>query len=92
MSTTVIRKQGGAAIVTIPADILKRLDIDIGSKLEITVDNNDNLLLHLIPQTKRKRYTLKELLTGVTVKKMKALNKELESTQEGEPVGLKFHE
>lgn len=85
MSTVVIRKQGGAAVVTIPSDILKKLHVKIGSKLELSIDK-DNLVAHPVKRT-RVRYTLNELLKGVTKEKMEALNKETEWAREGGPVG-----
>jgi antitoxin ChpS len=88
MSTVRVRKQGGAAIVTLPSDILKKLDIHIGSELELTIDKK-NIVAHPIRKKhiKRSRYTLQELLRGVTPKKMKLLKKETKWIEEGEPVG-----
>lgn len=37
MLTVTVRKQGGAAVMTIPADVLKMLDLDIGSVLELHI-------------------------------------------------------
>lgn len=34
-----VRKQGGAAIITIPSDVLKLLGIEVGSALELNVDH-----------------------------------------------------
>lgn len=88
MSTVTVRRQGGAAIVTIPTDVLKKLDIHIGSELELSVEK-ESLIVHPIrvKQSKRKKYTLKELLQGVTPEKMKLLKKETEWVEEGEAVG-----
>ena len=35
MITVNIRKQGGAAILTIPSDVLKMLDVEVGASLEL---------------------------------------------------------
>ena len=37
MPTVNIRKQGGAAIMTIPADVLKELAVGVGEALELEV-------------------------------------------------------
>ena len=80
-----IRKQGGAAIITIPAHILSELQLHIGDDLMLDVGKNS---FTAKPVTrKRKRYTLKELLKGATPKKMKALNKNTEWFRDIKPVG-----
>lgn len=84
MITVNIRKQGGAAIITIPADVLKILNIDVGATLELDV-TNQGFTAH--PVNQRKRYSLSELLRGVTPKKMKALNKATEGARKGKRVG-----
>jgi antitoxin ChpS len=86
MITVDVRKQGGAAVMTIPADVLKTLDIGIGTKLDIDVGNNA-FTVRPARQRRRKRHTLKELLRGVTPKKMARLNKETAFAREGDPIG-----
>lgn len=83
MITVNIRKQGGAAIMTIPADILKMFDIGVGSTLELSV-TKEGFMVH---PTVQKRYTLNELLQGATPKNLKALNKETQWAREGKSVG-----
>ncbi len=81
-----IRKQGGAAIVTIPSDVLKLLNLHIGDKLEFDV-SGDELIAHPVRTSQRKRYTLAELLKGTTKKSMKALNSKTAWAREGKTVG-----
>jgi len=83
MITVNIRKQGGAAIMTIPSDVLKILDVGVGSTLELSV-TKEGFTAH---PTIRKRYTLNELLRGATPKNLKALNKETQWAREGKSVG-----
>ncbi|MBS0350485.1 MAG: AbrB/MazE/SpoVT family DNA-binding domain-containing protein [Proteobacteria bacterium] len=83
MMTVNIRKQGGAAIITIPSEVLKQLNIGVGSTLELSV-TEQGFIAH---PTKRTRYTLKELLQGATSKNLKALNKETEWSREGKSIG-----
>ena len=83
MITVNIRKQGGASIVTIPAEVLKRLNIGVGSTLELSI-TEEGFIAH---PTNRKRYTLKELLRGTTPKNLKSLNKATEWAREGESIG-----
>jgi len=81
-----VRKQGGAAIITIPSDVLKLLGIKVGSALELNVDNG-KLIARPTQIKNRKRYTLAELLQGVTPAKMKKLNDETKWAREGDSVG-----
>ena len=83
MITVNIRQQGGAAIMTIPSDVLKMLDIKVGSALELSV-TKEGFIAHPITH---KRYTLKELLRGATPKNLKALNEETQWAREGKSMG-----
>lgn len=74
MITVNIRKQGGAAVITIPSDVLRLLNIDIGATLALDITEN-GLIVRPV-QELRKRYTLAELLQGVMPEDIKALNKE----------------
>ncbi|MGR9014419.1 MAG: AbrB/MazE/SpoVT family DNA-binding domain-containing protein [Gammaproteobacteria bacterium] len=86
MITVNVRKQGGAAIMTIPADVLKTLDVKIGSTLELEVADGAFTVRPAHPSS-RKRYTLEELLRGVTEEGMAELNADTAWAREGEPVG-----
>jgi antitoxin ChpS len=86
MITVQIRKQGGAAIMTIPANVLKMLSIDIGATLELDI-TNQGFVASPIRNATRKRYSLAELLRGATPKKTKALHKKTQWAREGKPVG-----
>jgi antitoxin ChpS len=86
MITVNVRKQGGAAIMTIPADVLKTLDVKIGSTLELEVVDGAFTVRPARPSS-RKRYTLDELLRGVTEEGMAELNADIAWAHEGEPVG-----
>jgi antitoxin ChpS len=89
MSTMInvqIRKQGGAAVMTIPANILKILNIDVGATLELDV-TKQGFMASPVRNSMRKRYTLAELLKGATPKKMKALNQKTKWALAGKPVG-----
>ena len=81
-----LRKQGGAAIVTIPPSVLKSLDLKIGTDLQMEV--RDGALV-MVPAkfAKRKRYTLAQLLEGATLKAVKGLNDDTAWTREGTAVG-----
>jgi antitoxin ChpS len=86
MSTVSIRRQGGAAIMTIPADVLRTLRIDVGSKLDIAVDDA-GFSARPKRRTERRRYSLRELLRGATPEAMRRLNDETAWAREGESVG-----
>ena len=81
-----LRKQGGAAIVTIPPSVLKSLDLKIGVELQMDVRDGALVMIPTIP-SKRKRYTLAQLLEGVTPKAVKALNDDTAWSREGEQRG-----
>lgn len=81
-----LRKQGGAAIVTIPPSVLKSLDLKIGVELQMDVRDGALVMIPTIP-SKRKRYTLAQLLEGATPKAVKALNDDTAWSREGEQRG-----
>lgn len=85
MITVNIRKQGGAAIITVPANVLKLLDLGIGSTLEINVDQ-EGFTARPIKET-HKRYTIAELLHGIKPAEMKAINKKVSWSGKGKSVG-----
>ena len=91
MTTVTVRKQGGAAIITIPAHILETLHIQVGAKLSLDVTKEGVLVKPITThRRKRKRYTLAELLKGCTPKRMKALMKETEWYRDMPPVGREY--
>lgn len=84
MTTVNVRKQGGAAVVTIPANVMRMLHIEVGSKLELNVSEG---VLTARPAANKRRYSLSELLQGVTSAKIAKLNAETAWAREGEPAG-----
>lgn len=86
MLTMPLRKQGGAAVVTIPPSLLNLLDLKVGSELQMEV--REGVLL-LVPskRPKRVRYSLAQLLEGATPATVKALNLETAWAREGEAQG-----
>ena len=81
-----LRKQGGAAIVTIPPSVLKSLDLKIGTELQMDVREGALVMVPAKP-ARRKRYTLAQLLEGATPKAVKALNADTAWSREGGAVG-----
>jgi antitoxin ChpS len=73
MITVNIRKQGGAAIITIPSDVLKLMNIEVGTTLALDV-TEQGLLVKPVADLRR-RYTLTELLNSATKKDASALKK-----------------
>ena len=86
MITVNIRKQGGAAVITIPSDVLKILNLEIGSTLELDI-TKEGFVAHPTRAKIRKRYTINELLHGVTEEDAKALKKATKSSREGKSIG-----
>ncbi len=81
--TSRIRRQGGAAVVTIPPALLKLMDVDIGAQLSLSVADG-GLVARPVKNLKR-RYRLSELLEGAEA--VAELNAETEWAREGDPVG-----
>jgi antitoxin ChpS len=80
-----LRKQGGAAVLTIPPSVLKSLHISVGTQLEMDVRDGTLVLQATTPQ--RKRYTVAQLLEGATPKLTKALIDDTAWAREGDAVG-----
>ena len=78
-----IRKQGGAAVLTIPPALLKLMELDVGAQVTLSVERGK--LVAEPAMSKRKRYSLPELLKGSAG--MKRLTAEAAWAQDGEPVG-----
>lgn len=79
-----VRKQGGAAVMTVPAEVLRQLHIGVGSLLELEVNGG---VLTARPAANKRRYSLAELLQGATRENMALLNAETAWAREGEPTG-----
>jgi antitoxin ChpS len=82
--TSKIRRQGGAAVMTIPPTLLKLLHLEVGSQLELNVVDGE-LIARPVVQPARKRYTLAQLLEGSDA--IAELNAETAWAREGDPVG-----
>ena len=82
--TSKIRRQGGAAVMTIPPTLLKLLHLEVGAQLELNVVDGE-LIARPVVQPVRKRYTLAQLLEGSD--EIAGLNAETAWAREGDPVG-----
>lgn len=82
-ATTRIRRQGGAAIVTIPSPLMKEMGIEVGTELALSVADGE--LVARPVRAGQKRYSLKELLEGSEL--MAELNAGTEWAREGGPIG-----
>ncbi|RWX76077.1 PbsX family transcriptional regulator [Neorhizobium lilium] len=80
--TTKIRRQGGAAIVTIPPTVLKMMQLEVGDQLSLAVADGE---LVARPLKTRKRYKLSELLEGQ--EHVSRMNADMAWAMEGDPVG-----
>lgn len=82
--TSKIRRQGGAAVITLPPTLLKLLHLEVGAQLELNVVDGE-LIARPVTPTPRKRFSLTELLEGS--EEMSELNALTASAREGDPVG-----
>lgn len=89
MLSVTVRKQGGAAIITIPPVLLKQLGIHVGSPLELHIEDH-TLVIRPMASRRKKRYSLTQLLEGVTAAKMEKLKQSTKWTEEGPSVGREF--
>ncbi len=81
--TTKIRRQGGAAVVTIPPAVLKMMQLEIGDRLSLEMSDGELVVKPV--KNARKRYKLSELLEGKEI--VSGLNADLAWAMDGEPVG-----
>lgn len=86
MSLVSIRRQGGAAIMTIPSEVLKTLHLDVGAQVEVSV-TADGFTARPVEKSTRRRYSLRELLRGATPDTMRQLQEETAWAHEGPSVG-----
>ena len=57
MITSNLRRVGGSTMFTVPAELLKLLDLGVGDALTLTVEDG-----RLVAAPQRKHYTVEELL------------------------------
>ena len=81
--TSRIRRQGGAAVMTIPPALLKLMNAGVGTEVSLSVAKGQ--LIAEPVKGPRKRYSLDELLKGANA--MAELNAETAWAHEGNPVG-----
>lgn len=86
MLAVLLRKQGSATVVTIPPSVLKSLNLKVGDELKMDVLDGALVMMPVIP-TKPKRYTLAQLLVGATPTNIRALNRDIAGSRDGDTVG-----
>lgn len=86
MSQVSIRRQGGAAIMTIPSDVLKALRLDVGTRMEVAA-TEDGFTARPVAKSARRRYSLRELLRGTTPDAMQELHEATAWAHEGPAAG-----
>lgn len=82
--TSKIRRQGGAAVITLPPTLLRLLHLEVGAQLELDVVDGE-LIARPVTQPASKRYSLAQLLEGAD--QMAELNAQTATAREGDPVG-----
>ncbi len=65
MTTVSAQKWGNSLGIRIPKEATEKIGISKGSELELRVDVEENIIV-LQPKKKKKKYSLKELLSQIT--------------------------
>ena len=86
MPTVNIRKQGGAAIMTIPAEVLKELAVGVGESLDLEVAEGV-MVARPAQRSARRRYSVAKLLEGVTPAVAREMKRESAAWHTGPTVG-----
>jgi antitoxin MazE len=60
---TKIKKWGNSAVVRLPATMLARLNLKVGSTVELTADDAG---VHIVPTAAKPVFRLEDLLAGIT--------------------------
>ena len=81
-----LRKQGRATVVTIPSSVLESLTLKVGTELQMDVFDGAVVTMPVLT-TKPKRYTLAQLLVGATPTNIRALNRDVAGSRDGDTVG-----
>ena len=74
MTTATLRTLGGSIVLAIPPSLLESLQLKAGSTVDIRLENN-----YLTLKPARKRYTLDELLVGLTEGDTLPIDREFEN-------------
>jgi antitoxin ChpS len=85
MSVVHIRRQGGAAIMTIPADVMRKLDVSIGATVELEVAGGAMVVRPA--RVGLRRYSLLELLDGVTPARAREMARQSAAWHRGPSAG-----
>ncbi|HBO24944.1 MULTISPECIES: AbrB/MazE/SpoVT family DNA-binding domain-containing protein [unclassified Providencia] len=83
MSTTRLRQQGGAVVLTIPSDVANMAGWVVGMKLDIDAFG-ESVCIKPTKRVARGRKSLSELLSGIDENEIKALNSQLDNS---DPIG-----
>jgi antitoxin ChpS len=82
-----LRKQGGATVMAVPAQVLKALSVAAEDSVRVTVADGKMIVEAIKAKTPRKRYALMDLLKGATPGVMKAINDDTSWFRDAPAVG-----
>ncbi|QCJ69605.1 antitoxin [Providencia heimbachae] len=83
MSTTKLRQQGGAVVLTIPSDIASMAGWVVGMKLDIDAVG-ESVCIKPAKRIARGRKSITELLSGIDKNEIQSLNNQLDNS---DPIG-----
>lgn len=86
MSITRLRQQGGAVILTIPSNLISKMNWFIGMELNITTENESICVApsHRIP---RGRKSISQLVSEIDTHEIEFLNKSMDELNNSPSVG-----
>lgn len=86
MSITRLRQQGGAVILTIPSNLISKMNWSIGMELNITTEN-ESLCIAPSRRIPRGRKSVSQLVSEIDTHEIEFLNKSMDELNNSPSVG-----
>lgn len=87
MSMTRLRQQGGAVILTIPSDVIARMNWPVGLEVDVTAKDNGELKIVPVRRVARGSKSLNQLISEIDSVELAMLNESVSDFTDMKPVG-----
>lgn len=87
MSMTRLRQQGGAVIITIPADIIAKTNWPVGMEVNISAKDTGEIEIVPVRRVPRGRKSLNQLISEIDTEELAMLNESVSDFTNMTPVG-----